>query len=295
MANIDTLVNEAINAHRAGNNEEAERLLRSALEINDSHEMAWLWMSAVLEDTDDRIKCLEYVLDINPNNDNARRGLNRLLAEQAKKSPFLDVNADEWEDIDSATEGFMADLQAPPKSETTYRTGYEQDFDNAILDIEEEADEEEDFDPLGDFDPLDDDDDQEDYSSPSYASYQDQDDDDGDTYATTYDDDSETFDDNTSYAYEEEEDDTFASYREDAAGSSYDRGYDDFDDEEDPFGEYADEHSLDYYFMMIPDEVRPTRVPGSDDSRPVLLVLFIGLLLIGNVALATLFITNMIA
>lgn len=285
--NVDALVNEAINAHRSGNNEAAEDLLRRALEINEEHEMAWLWMSAVVQTTEDRIKCLEFVLDINPNNENARRGLNRLLAEQAKQSPFLDVNVDEWGDIDVATQDFMADLD-PNKPDPAYRSGYESDFDNAILDIEDE--DEEDFAPLGDFDPLgDDDDDQSDYQDSYYVN-----DDHQDSYPSQTDSEYDLYEETSQSSEYDDEEDPFTSYQ--TASTTEYSNFDDFSDlDDDPFGEYNDEPSLDYYFMMIPEEVRPTRVPGSDDPRPILLITFIVLLVIGNIALVALLASNMIA
>jgi hypothetical protein len=288
---VDSLVSEAIQAHRAGNNTEAEDLLRRAIELDDNHEMAWLWMSAVVESTEDRIKCLEFVIEINPNNDNARRGLNRLRAEQAKHSPFLDVNVDELGDIDAATQDFMADLSKP---ESTYRTGYESDFDNAILDIEED---EEEFDPLGDFDALGDDDDSHNdhYGSSSSSYYAD---DDENIFAeqsfSTYNDDSTSF---TDFDDDDDGEDAFADYKSSDTSSSYSSfdDFNEFDEEEDPFGEYNDEPALDHYFMMIPSSIRPTRVPGSDDSSPTMLILIIVILFVGNIGLGALLLSNMIA
>lgn len=77
-ANVDAMVREGINAYRAGNIEEARALLLKAVEINDQHEQAWLWLSAVVDSVEDRQTCLENVLTINPHNENARQGLNKL-------------------------------------------------------------------------------------------------------------------------------------------------------------------------------------------------------------------------
>lgn len=74
-ANVDAMVREGINAYRAGKKEEARTLLFKAVELNDQHEQAWLWLSAVVDSTDDQLTCLENVLTINPHNERARQGI----------------------------------------------------------------------------------------------------------------------------------------------------------------------------------------------------------------------------
>lgn len=77
-ANVDGMVREAINAYKVGKTEEAQTLLLRAVDLDDQNEMAWLWLSAVVEDIEDKKTCLENVLTINPNNEKARQGLRRL-------------------------------------------------------------------------------------------------------------------------------------------------------------------------------------------------------------------------
>jgi tetratricopeptide (TPR) repeat protein len=48
------------------------------IELDERNEQAWLWLSGVVESVEDRRTCLENVLAINPNNANARLGLERL-------------------------------------------------------------------------------------------------------------------------------------------------------------------------------------------------------------------------
>jgi hypothetical protein len=91
-ANIDAMVREGINAYRAGKIDEARALLLKAVEFDERHEQAWLWLSAVVESPEDRQTCLENVLTINPHNENARQGL-RKLAQQADNPGFSHATA----------------------------------------------------------------------------------------------------------------------------------------------------------------------------------------------------------
>lgn len=74
-ANVEAMVREGINAAKAGNKPEARVLLMKAVELDPYNEDAWLWLSGVVETTEDQRTCLENVLSINPNNDRARKGI----------------------------------------------------------------------------------------------------------------------------------------------------------------------------------------------------------------------------
>ncbi|MBN1582238.1 MAG: hypothetical protein JXA89_16150 [Anaerolineae bacterium] len=70
-----SFLHHAITAVRAGRKAEARKILDRILQDNPDHEQAWLWMSAVVETKQERVRCLEQVLAINPNNATARKGL----------------------------------------------------------------------------------------------------------------------------------------------------------------------------------------------------------------------------
>lgn len=67
-------------AARAGHRAEARELLQQALQADPRSEQGWLWMSAVVETDAERRLCLERVLSINPHNQTARAGLEKLNA-----------------------------------------------------------------------------------------------------------------------------------------------------------------------------------------------------------------------
>lgn len=85
--NPHDLLQQAITAARAGQKEEARRLLVQVLKANPRSEMAWLWMSAVVETSAERIHCLKQVLAINPQNEMALKGLRALGALEAPEPP----------------------------------------------------------------------------------------------------------------------------------------------------------------------------------------------------------------
>ncbi len=74
-------------AARRGDDALAFKHLRRVVEAEPENESAWLWLSAVVEDVDDKRLCLENVLVLNPENRAARRGLARLPAESAEEPP----------------------------------------------------------------------------------------------------------------------------------------------------------------------------------------------------------------
>lgn len=81
-ANVEAMVREGMNALKAGRKEEARALLMKAVEIDEQNEDAWLWLSAVVETEEDQRTCLENVLAINPTNERALQGLSYLAQQQ---------------------------------------------------------------------------------------------------------------------------------------------------------------------------------------------------------------------
>lgn len=86
-ANVDAMVKDAIRAYKAGKKSDARSLLEKATELDQFNEQAWLWLSAVVETDEDKRTCLENVLFINPNNDAARQGLDKLEQGRGSAKP----------------------------------------------------------------------------------------------------------------------------------------------------------------------------------------------------------------
>lgn len=75
MSDANALVQQAVQAYKAHNKAAAKELLLKAVDMDERNEQAWMWMSAVVDSPEEQQICLENVLQINPNNDRARKGL----------------------------------------------------------------------------------------------------------------------------------------------------------------------------------------------------------------------------
>lgn len=80
MSSIE--IQTAIQAARAGRKAEARALLIQIVEIDPQNEMAWMWLSGLVESLEDRIIACENVLTINPANQKVRAYLEELQRQQ---------------------------------------------------------------------------------------------------------------------------------------------------------------------------------------------------------------------
>ncbi len=83
------LLYQGVDAAKLERKEEARKLLSQAVELNEADEQAWLWLSGCVDDLAEQVRCLEKVLALNPDNELARKGLERLwkLVEEAAPAP----------------------------------------------------------------------------------------------------------------------------------------------------------------------------------------------------------------
>lgn len=75
---VDQKLQAGIEAARSGDRTKARRLLEQVIEVDDSNELAWIWLASSVNTVRERRDCLERVLQINPNNTRAREALSRL-------------------------------------------------------------------------------------------------------------------------------------------------------------------------------------------------------------------------
>lgn len=73
--NSDEKIKEAIALYRAGNKALAQRLLSEVVKADVKNEIAWIWLSACVENADQKRYCLKRVLSLNPANENAAKAL----------------------------------------------------------------------------------------------------------------------------------------------------------------------------------------------------------------------------
>ena len=71
----DTLLQEAIESLRRGDKANAKSLLSRLIKADKSNPEYWVWMSAAVENSKERIYCLETALKLDPENAAAKRGL----------------------------------------------------------------------------------------------------------------------------------------------------------------------------------------------------------------------------
>ncbi|HLA06581.1 MAG TPA: tetratricopeptide repeat protein [Anaerolineales bacterium] len=71
----DAVFQEAIEALREGNKNKARELLTGLLKTDQSNATYWVWMSATVDSTKERIYCLQTAIKLDPENVTAKRGL----------------------------------------------------------------------------------------------------------------------------------------------------------------------------------------------------------------------------
>jgi hypothetical protein len=91
MTPPDSLLEQGIAAAKAGDKSTARRLLTRAVRRNPGSEAAWLWLSSVLDTPQGRVFCLRKVVEINPRNLVAQKGLAALEAELSALAPAAPV------------------------------------------------------------------------------------------------------------------------------------------------------------------------------------------------------------
>jgi ribosomal protein L40E len=87
MAKIDAWLRGGIEATKAGEKDKARRLLEQVVEADQTNEMAWLWLSAVVDTRAERIRCLETSLNLNPANQDAKMALEWLRSGVVSEPP----------------------------------------------------------------------------------------------------------------------------------------------------------------------------------------------------------------
>ncbi|MBN1886467.1 MAG: hypothetical protein JW850_00690 [Thermoflexales bacterium] len=80
---LASMLSQGIAAAKAGDREMARDLLTRIVERDERNLKAWLWLSEVVTNPDDRQVCLENVLTLDPGNQAAQRGLALLNKQQA--------------------------------------------------------------------------------------------------------------------------------------------------------------------------------------------------------------------
>ncbi|MFL7811530.1 MAG: tetratricopeptide repeat protein, partial [Anaerolineae bacterium] len=86
---VDEWLREGIAAIRAGQDERARELLIRVVACDERNAHAWLWLSSVAESLEDREVCLENVIEIDPDNAAAYKGLAWVQQQMQQQAPAL--------------------------------------------------------------------------------------------------------------------------------------------------------------------------------------------------------------
>ena len=78
IPNLEQLMQLAIQTARKGNKSNARMIFQQILDEDKQNERAWLWMAAVADNREDRVRYLNTVLRLNPYNQTALRELNKM-------------------------------------------------------------------------------------------------------------------------------------------------------------------------------------------------------------------------
>lgn len=275
--NADAMIRAGVDAYRAGDKAKARQMLEKAIELDQYSEMAWLWLSAVVESKEEQQTCLTNVLVINPENERAKQGLKSMgidpatvLAGSAEEptedeyaipsssasvtSQKQQASAAEYDDwVDNL--GISATPTAKETSQSTDLFGDADFSSDAGFDFGEDL--------FGDdaYGDAADDDDAE-YSD-EYGEYAESADDDG-HYGDTVNDLDDLYADMG----------TLEEFDDAVSADIHDYDMDEFsgdpfavpepeDEDEEPEGP-----SLDELFAQIPAKIAPTRLPGSIEPAP---------------------------
>lgn len=151
MAESDTILQLGIEAAREGNREEARNLFSLLTRQDPSNVQAWLWLAGVADGPDQRRVALEHVVELDPTNEMALKGLQAMGVKPAASA--ADAGAPTVAAPVSAPPP-PADL--PPARELTDEERYAAELDSAFDDYDAlPRAEMPPRDPLGDADALD--------------------------------------------------------------------------------------------------------------------------------------------
>ncbi len=111
---VENQLREGIAAAKAGERERARDLLMRVVEQDEDRPQAWLWLSGVVDDLEDREICLENVLALDPQNPYARKGLALVREKLEAQSALVRVDAAQ-EEAESSPGRPVETSEAPPE------------------------------------------------------------------------------------------------------------------------------------------------------------------------------------
>jgi tetratricopeptide (TPR) repeat protein len=115
----------AVQLAKAGNKDKALPLLREIVRTDPDNEAAWLWLHACVDQTEQKVYCLQQALRINPYNQGAKRALEKLTL-QDHQAHFYPVEEPEVQNMSGGK-------QKPPRQEIPAKPPKENQKKNPLL------------------------------------------------------------------------------------------------------------------------------------------------------------------
>lgn len=114
---VESLIERGIASAKADRKEQARALFAKAVKLQPENEDAWMWLSKCLEDPEEKLYCLQRVVNINPHNVHARTALSLLKAAPAAGSMKAErrnqAEAVVFDQVRTAIEGKQAPVERP--------------------------------------------------------------------------------------------------------------------------------------------------------------------------------------
>lgn len=108
---VESLLSTAYQFILKGELQTAERLLTGLIRKEPQSEPAWLLLAACKRQPEEKEKCLEFVVEINPNNGAALQALGDVLSGRNADAVILDAFLD-WQEQEAQREDLMAPVEA---------------------------------------------------------------------------------------------------------------------------------------------------------------------------------------
>jgi tetratricopeptide (TPR) repeat protein len=130
MSNAKPLLKQAITLAKEGKRQEAGRVVRAVLKQDPNNIDAWWMMANLLEDRDKALKCVEKVLEINPNHRPARKKLQELRPERgsADMRTTQEIMASDAFGVDEPIDLDWSKLRDDPANAPEPKRSQEQDL-----------------------------------------------------------------------------------------------------------------------------------------------------------------------
>lgn len=100
------LEQRGIQAARAGQKEQARKLLQHALRLDPISDNAWLWLASVARDKRERLLCLQKVLELNPENEMGIKAVTAMGIDPEQLVPQRQTVADSFVEDDEDADTF---------------------------------------------------------------------------------------------------------------------------------------------------------------------------------------------